>query len=167
MFDVSSSPRKMPWREAQQQANLLAAMAEQQRRVAERIRRIRDDHALTQEEAASRLGVGLRAWQRWEAGVSEPYRSNIERLSQVFDVPVSEFYDDVVGNDDRLGRIEAKLDDLIEILGGRLDAQETAITELRAALLGDVAEGLLRTRERVSPGRGGTGRPERRAADRG
>lgn len=98
-------------------ANLCAHMAEPHDRVAERIRRIRNDHALTQEEAASRAGVGLRQWQRWEHGESQPYRSNIERLIREFGVSPADFYDVAETSDDRLERIEAKLDRLLDVFG--------------------------------------------------
>lgn len=121
----------MSWRAAAEQANLLHAMAEQQKRVAERLARLREQHALTQEDAAGKAGVNLRAWQRWETGETTPYKRNIEKIARAFGIPPSDFFEPgVEATDDRLDRIESMLAELLsrlptqpEVVGDRPPAK--------------------------------------------
>lgn len=46
------------------------------------LRSLRAEAGLTQEECAMRLGVGLRTWNRWEAGEAEiPWRAALLLLN--------------------------------------------------------------------------------------
>jgi transcriptional regulator with XRE-family HTH domain len=67
---------------------------EQQRSTVEslssRIRSARSDRGLTQDETARRVGVTLRAYQRWEEGASLPHRRNLDKLREVLAVDGTE-----------------------------------------------------------------------------
>jgi transcriptional regulator with XRE-family HTH domain len=67
---------------------------EQQRSTVEplssRIRDARSDRGLTQDETARRVGVTLRAYQRWEEGASLPHRRNLDKLREVLAVDGTE-----------------------------------------------------------------------------
>lgn len=69
-------------------ASVLAEMARQRHeenvRLGRRIAHRRDELGLTQDEAAERAHVTLRAFQRWEAGESRPYARNLKELAQAF-----------------------------------------------------------------------------------
>lgn len=91
---------------------------EKRSRIAERIRQIRREHALTQEQAAARAGVTVRAWQRWEYGEVEPYASNIDALAREFGFSPAEFYEPA-----GTGTLEA-----------RLTAMETTLAEILTAI---------------------------------
>jgi transcriptional regulator with XRE-family HTH domain len=117
MAVVSRATSKITWQGRREAANLLAVLAEQQTRVAERVGRLREAHALTQEAAAARAGVTLRQWQRWESGESEPYARNLAKLSEEFDVPLSELVGSEPVRETQLDSIERKLDQILEALG--------------------------------------------------
>jgi transcriptional regulator with XRE-family HTH domain len=51
-----------------------------------RIRDARAERGLTQDETARRVGVTMRAYQRWEEGASLPHRRNLDKLHEVLDV---------------------------------------------------------------------------------
>ncbi len=53
-----------------------------------RIKDLREDHDLTQDELAEQLGVSKRTLLRYESGVSEPTISVLIKLSLLFDVSV-------------------------------------------------------------------------------
>jgi transcriptional regulator with XRE-family HTH domain len=55
-----------------------------------RIRDARRDRGLTQDETARRVGVTLRAYQRWEEGASVPHRRNLDKLREVLGVAGTE-----------------------------------------------------------------------------
>lgn len=93
-------------------------MEEQRSRIAERIRQIRRDHALTQEQAAARAGVTVRAWQRWEYGEGEPYASNLDTLAREFGFSLAEFYEPSGSSsmEARLASMEAQLAELLDLV---------------------------------------------------
>lgn len=93
-----------------------------------RLIELRETHGLSQEDAAHRIGIGLRALQRWESGESEPHKRNLRRLADAFGISVAEFFELPVGEPNQLDRIESKLDELLAVmdrparLGSRLPA---------------------------------------------
>lgn len=96
MFASTHSPEK-PWREKTARLSLLAEMAEQEARVAERLRELRvaygaNGKPMTQEDAAHRAGVKYRQWQRWEAAEAMPRTRSLERVAVAFGLDVAEFY---------------------------------------------------------------------------
>lgn len=109
----------MSWQRRAEIVSLLEVLAEEERRVAGRLARMRESMALTQEKAASRAGVTLRQWQRWESGQSEPRASNLLKISEEFGVPLSDLLE-VESNAadaahaDQLDRIEWRLKQLSE-----------------------------------------------------
>ena len=117
---VSTPPRNLPWQTRRQAVNLLDLMAAQKAQVQERLAQLRDTYDLTQEEAAAKVGVNLRQWQRWEAGDSRPYTRNLEAVARAFGVST----DDILGaSETQLDRIERRLDALYELLTPSDDAE--------------------------------------------
>jgi transcriptional regulator with XRE-family HTH domain len=55
-------------------------------RIAMRIKDLRTERRLTQEQMARAVGVSTRHYVRWEKGESLPYWRNIELLAEAFDV---------------------------------------------------------------------------------
>ena len=53
----------------------------------EQIKQAREAQRLTQEQLAEALGVTRQAVSKWEADLSRPARSKLERLSEVLEVP--------------------------------------------------------------------------------
>lgn len=146
-------------------------MAEQQARVSERIKKIREDHSLTQEQAASRAEVTLRQWQRWESGESTPYKSSLEKVARAFRVPPAEFYDEVddlpPGRMDDVERKLAALTDLVLDLGKKVDdvfgddGFAAQLREERAAREADVASLQAQVAQLAEAVRLGAGLPSR------
>ena len=64
-------------------------MALQQRAMGRRIAQLRERAHLTQEAAADKAGVTLRAYQKWEAGGGIQY-ANLQKLAEVLQVPVDQ-----------------------------------------------------------------------------
>jgi transcriptional regulator with XRE-family HTH domain len=98
-------------------------------RVAERLIQLREDLGLSQEEAAARTegAIKLRQWQRWESGESEPYKRNLAKLSEVFDIPIGEFFDEPASDPNQLDRIETMLVELLR--RSTLDATADALEQ--------------------------------------
>lgn len=120
-------------------ASLLRQMALEKQLVAQRlgqqIARHRARLRLTQEEAAAKVGVTHRAYQRWESGESMPYPRNIERIAEAFEVEVDELLSEaatpsVNGNTQaQLDRIEAGLTEILrrfDLLDAKLAANDLA-----------------------------------------
>lgn len=55
---------------------------------AEAHRQARAEHALTQQEAAARIGVSLRTIQNWEGGIKEPNLRQLEKCADVYGWPL-------------------------------------------------------------------------------
>lgn len=96
----------------------MAMEAAQRADIGQRIKELRGP--LPQPELARRLGVSLRAVQKWEAGDTAPQWENLVALSELFGVT----QDYLLYGDrseqreavDQLDRIEAKLDLLLQAL---------------------------------------------------
>ena len=148
---VASSPRPVkPWQTKPQTPSLLDALAEQEERIAQRLRKLRADigHAtrpgepLPVEEAAERAGVKYRQWQRWESGKTFPRSANLERVAERFEFDVAEFYESTSEKvPSQLDRIEDGIREILEVLK-RWDAgvsEIPATAEEAAALARDAA----------------------------
>lgn len=61
--------------------------------VTDRIKRVRRNLSLTQEEFAAAIGVTARAVQRWEAGHA-PGPKQLRRIAELAEKPVAWFYED-------------------------------------------------------------------------
>jgi transcriptional regulator with XRE-family HTH domain len=136
MQDVSRRAVQKTWRGRRAAVSVLAEMALRQEKVAERLAILRERQALTQEQAAAKVGVTLRQWQRWEAGQSMPYPRNLELIASRFGFSVADFFDaepDLGANgQSQLERIEAKLDLLLAALATPRVAGDRAVAELLA-----------------------------------
>lgn len=123
-------------------ASLLRQMALEKQLVSQRlgqqIARHRARLGLTQEEAASRVGVTHRAYQRWESGEAMPYPRNVEKIAGAFGIGVDELLSEAArtpADEDQiemLKRIEFKLDRALGALG--LDPQEGIADDLARRL---------------------------------
>lgn len=122
MGTVSRMPHKMPWQERAKRASLLDVMALRKTRVAAELRRLQELHGLTQAQAADKVGVDTRTWQRWtDEDGTIPYPRNLATIAERFGVSLDVFVDDASAPQPamaqpQLDRIEAKLDDLIRML---------------------------------------------------
>lgn len=125
-------------------------MALEQRAIGRRIAELREDRRLTQPAMAERVGVSLRGYQKWEAGVAAPNWRNLEQLAEALGVTA----DDLIGAGDNrhepvavtLDRIEAKLDRLLELAG----ATSTELPGRTSADARDAIEHFGATAERSS-----------------
>lgn len=123
----------MSWRRGQRRVSVLAEMALRRERIAARLGELRERDSLTQEQAAARVGVTLRQWQRWEYGESVPYPRNMDQIATKFGISVVEFFDE---------ELPAH-----HVLEARVELLEGEITELRGAIVALSADALRRTRE--------------------
>lgn len=108
-------------------------MALRRERVVERLSELRERAGLSQEDAARKVGVTHRQWQRWESGQSMPYPRNLDKVASAFGISVSDFFDDQPlaspeTRSDQLDRIEAKLDEILNLLAADAHHQELART---------------------------------------
>ena len=123
MYDASRKSRHKSWQPPRRRVSVLAEMALRREKIVERLGELREANSLTQEEAARRVGVTHRQWQRWEAGESVPYPRNLDLVASKFGISVQEFFDgppdgtalDRIEGD--LARIEDKLDRILRQLG--------------------------------------------------
>lgn len=106
----------------------------------ERLLELRERHGLSQEDAAHKVGITTRQWQRWETGESMPYPRNLDAVASRFGISVAEFFDPaeaVTADVAQLDRIEAKLDEILS----RLPAEGLAeVLEQEAARLAEQRE---------------------------
>jgi transcriptional regulator with XRE-family HTH domain len=157
MEPTSRVSRKMSWRGQPRRVSVLAEMALRRERIAERLGELRERDSLTQEQAAAKVGVTLRQWQRWEAGESVPYPRNLDAVASRFGITVAEFFDPEEGAVDRVTVLEAKVDELEK----KLDAAmaQLGLTDPTELLEQELAEGALRATERgAGTARGGAAR---------
>lgn len=150
MVAVSRPPGKLPWQARRRRASVLAEMALRQERVSDRLAGLRARDRLTQEQAAAKVGVNLRQWQRWEAGDSMPYPRNLDTIASRFGISVDEFFN---GAETQLDRIEGKLDQAL-----------SAQAEIHAAL-GELLSAAGRRRVKAATGRAAARSRQRRATD--
>lgn len=114
---TSRTPCKKTWQEPRRRVSVLAEMALRRERVVERLTELREQHNLTQEQAAQRVGITTRQWQRWESGESMPYPKSLDSVASKFGITVQEFFDgDPELGPGQLDRIEAKLDAILAYL---------------------------------------------------
>lgn len=123
-------------------------MALEQRAIGRRIAELREDRRLTQPVVADRVGVSLRAYQKWEAGTSAPAWRNLEQLAEVFGVSA----DYLLGAaqekrqdaQDQLDRIESELAAIHVEIG----AQATQLAEIQRLLARTAGSGASASRSR-------------------
>lgn len=117
----------------------MAMEAAQRAEIGERIRTLRGP--VPQPVLANKLGISLRAIQKWESGESAPQWDNLVRLSKHFQVTQDYLlYGDrepapeaKSADSAQLDRIEAKLDELLSILkrsGGPAEVLEAEADRL-------------------------------------
>lgn len=77
-----------------------------------RIKDLREDHDMTQDELADKLGVSKRTLVRYESGKSEPTISSLIILSSLFDVSI----DYIVGAKDTTEINTVSIKEKIELI---------------------------------------------------
>ena len=60
----------------------------------ERLRRLREEHGMLQEELADQLNVSRQTISKWETGKSSPSLENLRLLSQLWSIPIEGILDD-------------------------------------------------------------------------
>ena len=131
----------MSWHGQPRRVSVLAEMALRQEKVSERLRELRERNGLSQEDAARKVGITHRQWQRWESGDSMPYPRSLDMVASTFGISVAEFFDppEPTVDQSQLDRIEGKLDQLLALVGG-VDVEatvETIVSEVRALATSD------------------------------
>ena len=63
--------------------------------VGERIKELRIEKGLSQNELAKNIGVSQKAIDYWERNVNEPKSSYVISLVRFFDITYNDFFDDV------------------------------------------------------------------------
>lgn len=129
-MDTSRIGHKKPWQGKTEFPSLLDALAEQEDRVAARLKKLRADighptrpgQPLPVDDAASKAGVKGRQWQRWEKAEVMPHRKNLEKITSTYEIDLAEFFaghapeQAVPAPDDPLERIDQRLDELTAII---------------------------------------------------
>lgn len=95
-------------------------------RIAERIKRHRERRGEDPEDAARRAAVSLRTYERWEAAERKPQLKNLKALADSWDVDLEALRPDLEEDAERLERIEAKLDLLLDHAGLPVDFDSIA-----------------------------------------
>lgn len=109
----------MSWHGQRRRVSVLAEMALRREKVMERLLELRERHGLSQEDAARKVGITHRQWQRWENGESMPYPRNLDAVASKFGISVAEFFDpepDISVDVAQLDRIEATLNAILSLL---------------------------------------------------
>jgi transcriptional regulator with XRE-family HTH domain len=127
----------MSWQGRRPRVSVLADMALRREKVMAELVRLREKQSLSQEEAARRIGIGLRQLQRWEAGESMPRATNLAQAALAYGVSPSVFYDEdewtangngngtspAAPNGDLLARLAA-IEDLVRLVRADLAAAD-------------------------------------------
>jgi transcriptional regulator with XRE-family HTH domain len=121
-------------------------MALRKERVVQRLVDLREQNSLTQEQAAQKVGVTHRQWQRWEAGESMPYPRNLDLIATRFGITVAGFFDDEDESPavlplptnlaEELAEIRQFLESLDQKVSRLLQIRESQATDPEAALAG-------------------------------
>jgi transcriptional regulator with XRE-family HTH domain len=116
MADTSRNTRQKSWQGQPRRVSVLAEMALRQEKVSERLRELRELQGLSQEDAARKVGITHRQWQRWESGQSMPYPRSLDAVASAFGISIAEFFDPpepIEADPSQLDRIEAALEAIL------------------------------------------------------
>lgn len=109
---VSRPARQKSWQIGEEIVSLLRALDAKDTDLGARLRAYAAALGITSDEdAARKVGVSYRQYQRWLSGESEPRARSIRQIAEAFSIPVS----DLVGlpDESQLDRIEGTLTALI------------------------------------------------------
>lgn len=67
--------------------------------ISDNIKRIREEHKLTQEEFGKIAGVTDKAVSTWELGIKAPRMGTVQKISEYFNIPKSAILDDIAKED--------------------------------------------------------------------
>jgi transcriptional regulator with XRE-family HTH domain len=108
MAVVSTLRRQKSWQIGEEIATLLRVMEDSDISFGTRLRTLsRAAGCESDEDAARRIGVSYRQYQRWLSGESEPRASSLKLIAEALGVPVSELIG--LPDENQLDRIEALL----------------------------------------------------------
>ena len=85
--------------------------------IGQKIKQLRFQRSLTQDQLAERLGISAQAVSKWENAVSMPDISILPTLSEVFGVSIDDLFD--LADDQKMRRIENRMqtdDDIAPVL---------------------------------------------------
>ena len=116
-----------------------------------RLQEARNNTSLTQEDVADKLTVSTQTVRNWEAGRTEPSRSDKERLASLYNKPVEWFFADKekAGSEEfsplTPEQVEANLD---LVLSAPMIALRAAADDLDDDAIADIADYIRFVRER-------------------
>lgn len=96
-------------------------------KISENLKKIREEHSLTQEALAESLGIPAIAVYMWEAGRLPLDKRALETIAAFFDVPVETLLEGVLDNNDKKSKKE-KVSFKCKICGGDLVYDYNACT---------------------------------------
>jgi transcriptional regulator with XRE-family HTH domain len=111
--------------------SLAVEMALQQRATGRRIAQLRERAHLTQEAAADKAGVTLRAYQKWEAGGGIQF-ANLQRLAEALNTSVEQITGEV--ETPSPFRVSEQLDGVTTDFHGRVDEVEVRLERIETLL---------------------------------
>jgi transcriptional regulator with XRE-family HTH domain len=85
--------------------------------VGERVRMRRIMMKMSQTELAEKLGITFQQVQKYEKGTNRIGAGRLHRISQILDVPITYFFEDVPGQKSGSGRNAALPDYLVKFMG--------------------------------------------------
>jgi len=111
MSAASTASRYKSWQRRRRRVSVLAQMALRRERIVERLVELRVARGLTQEQAAHRIQISNRQYQRWEAGESTPHPNNLDRIAESYEMSIDEFLGEAPSGsrDERLTELERRL----------------------------------------------------------
>ena len=101
----------------------------------ENIKTIRKSKGLSQEELAVKLNVVRQTISKWEKGYSVPDAEMISKMSDVFEVPVSELLDQQIKVEDEQNMLAEQLAQISEQLEDKHKQQDRILKFLRSSIL--------------------------------
>lgn len=168
---MSSPSRKKSWQTGRERVSVLAALAIKRDVISRRLLQIREDNRdpstgekLTQEDAAARVPVRARTWQRWEAGETVPYPRNLASIADAFGFDVAEFFDREPGTvsdtphvfDGSIGERLARIEEAVADLRAERDEHAEHVEDLlqrQSELLEDIRKLVAKNEEIMQPDR--------------
>lgn len=98
--------------------------------LSERLKSLRLERGYSQKELGEKLGIAYQTIQKYEKGIAKPLNKNLEKLAEVFQVPVSYLIGETnIRSSDKINKIMEKLseprqEETISFAQKKLDEQE-------------------------------------------
>lgn len=136
----------MPWTPRHIASKMVRAMEDYREQVGSRLRLLREDRAMSQEDAAHLVGVAVKTWHNWESGKRSPYENNWRRIGEAFEIDVRLIRGKpptplgLDAADSQLDRIEQSVGEIKSELARMFDLLDTRAKEALEQLLEAQAE---------------------------